>query len=437
MLPRLSTPTGTATRLIHASIVLALSVSYFAYVLRLHDRTFLTSGLGDWIDPYFINYLLEHWHHSVWTLADPSSPPMYFPVRRTLSYSHGLILYAPFYVAVRSFLDPFQAYNVTLFLVMETGAVCLYLIFRKFLRLAFIESLLLSAFFFTSANVINGGTGVWSQRASVFLIPPILLMALVAARMPEAPSRLSLACLSGLLSTLLFTQDFYTGVLAALVSALFLAGALPVAATAMERNDPGQVSRRASPWWLIVACVSLVWAAAVLLHPIPRTTIGPLRFSATDPSRPLLIAIVACGWFVYRMLDLQSRLSIWWKKDRSYGLAFMLGAFIGCLVFFWIYLGAYREHHAFPEGDLINSLTAVDGSDQDWRRFVAYDSLRSFALVFVVAVLAWVPWFRIETKNRLYCLWFLCVSFVVFVIPSGSMSFRSGRSCSRPFQDCR
>ena len=69
MLPRLSTPTGTATRLVNASIVLALSVSYFAYVLRLHDRTFLTSGLGDWMDPYFINYLLEHWHHSVWTLA--------------------------------------------------------------------------------------------------------------------------------------------------------------------------------------------------------------------------------------------------------------------------------------------------------------------------------------------------------------------------------
>jgi hypothetical protein len=417
MLPELSSLTRTATRLVRASIVIALSVWYFGRLFRLPGHSVLTSGLGDWVDPYFINFLLEHWHHSVWTLADPSSPPMYFPVRRTLGYSHGLVLYAPFYIAVRPFLDPFQAYNVTLFLVLETGAVCLYLIFRKFLRLGFTESLFLTAFFFSSANVTSGVMGVWSQRASVFLIPPILLMALVAARMPKGRSRLTLAWLSGLLSGLLFTQDFYTAALAVVLSALFLAGALPAAAARMERADPGPVSRRSSPWWLIVVCACLAWAVAVQVHPIARTTLGPLRFSGTDPTRPLLVAILAGAWFVCRSSDLAARLTTCWKRDRPYVLAFTLGGFIGCLVFFWIYLGAYREHHLFPEDQLINSLMAVDLWRQGWRGLVAYDTLRPFALAFVVAILAWVPRFEVEKKNRLYCLCFVFVSLIVLAIP--------------------
>jgi hypothetical protein len=416
MRPRLSTQTGTAVRLVRGSIVLAVSVWFFSGVFRLPDGTFLRSGLGDWVDPYFINFLLEHWHHSVWTLTDPSSPPMYFPVRGTLGYSHGLILYAPFYILVRSFLGPFPAYNVTLFLVLETGALCLYLIFRQFVRLGFIESLLLCAFFFSSANTINVRTGVWSQRASVFLIPPILLLALVSARMPPGRSRLGLAWLSGLLASLLLTQDFYTAALAVLVSALFLAGALPVAPTLIEGGDPGQVSRRPSRWWLIVACVSLVWAVLVQVHPIPRIIIGPLTFSATHPTRPLLFAILTSGWFVCWQSDLVGRITNWWTRDRQYMLAFTLGGVIGCLVFFWIYLGAYREHPAFPENQLIGSLTAVDLARLDWRRLGAYGTLRSFILVLVAAILACVPWFQ-QRNNRLYCLWFLFVSFIVLVIP--------------------
>lgn len=96
-------------RLVEASIVIALSAWYFSNVFRIQDGTFLTVALGDWLDPLFINFLLEHWHHSFWTLTDPSSPPMYFPVRGTLGYSHGLILYAPFYLIARVFFDPLQA----------------------------------------------------------------------------------------------------------------------------------------------------------------------------------------------------------------------------------------------------------------------------------------------------------------------------------------
>src|SRR4029453_9587951 len=127
-----------------AAIVLFASASYLAYVFRLADGTFWTTGAGDWIDPYFINALLEHWYHSATTLSDPSSPPMYFPAEKTLGYSHALVLFAPFYGLVRPFLHPFQAYNLTLLLVIEAGIVCLYVLLRKFFRLSFIEALLLS-----------------------------------------------------------------------------------------------------------------------------------------------------------------------------------------------------------------------------------------------------------------------------------------------------
>jgi hypothetical protein len=408
--------TRTAARLARASIVVAVSALYFACVFRLPDDTLLRSGLGDWVDPYFINFLLEHWHHSIWSLADATSPPMYFPVRGTLGYSHGLILYVPFYMAVRPFLHPFQAYNLTLFLVLETGALCLYLIFRKFVGLGFVESLLLSAFFFSSPNVINGGTGVWSQRASVFLIPPVLLAALVSAGMARGRLRLALGGLAGLALSLLFSQDFYTAGFVVLVSTLFLAGALPIAGAPLA--DDGRLPPSPSPWWLIVAGLSLMWALAVQLHPISKAAIGPLTFSATNPTRALFAAILTCGWFVYRRSGLTGRFISWWKRDRPYIQALGMGAFIGCLVFLRIYLGAYREHPALPGDQLINALTTLDVSRFDFGRALGtYDSLRPFTLVLVVAILASVPWFQVEKKTRLQCLWFLFVSLIVLAIP--------------------
>jgi hypothetical protein len=408
--------TRTAAQLARASIVLALSAWYFARVFRLPDDTLLRSGLGDWIDPYFINFLLEHWHHSIWSLADATSPPMYFPARGTLGYSHALVLYVPFYMAVRPFLHPFQAYNVTLFLVLETGALCLYLIFRKFVGLGFVESLLLSAFFFSSPNVINGGTGVWSQRASVFLIPPVLLTALVSSGMVRGRLRLALGWVAGLVFSLLFTQDFYTAAFVVLVSTLFLAGALPIAGAPLA--DDGRLPPSASLWWLIVAGLSLMWALAVQLHPISRTAIGPLTFSASNPTRALFIAMLTGGWFVYRRSDLTGRIISRWKRDGPYIQAIGLGAFIGCLVFLWIYLSAYREHRALPGDQLINSLTTLDVSRLDFGRALGtYDNLRSFTLVLVVATLASAPWFHVEKKTRLQCLWFLFVSLIVLAIP--------------------
>ena len=207
-------------RLVRAAVVAGLSLGYFAFVFRVSEGTFLTTGLGDWLDPYFINYLLEHWVTSLPRLADPSSPPMYFPATGTLGYSHALMLFVPFYALPRLFLHPFIAYNLCIFLVLLAGTWSLYAILRRYAGLDFFTSLLLTAFFATSENVVNGLTGVWTQRASVFLIPPIVLVGLTAARLADGWWRTALAALTGLSAILLFSHDFYTGMLALLVAAL-------------------------------------------------------------------------------------------------------------------------------------------------------------------------------------------------------------------------
>ena len=112
-------------------LVLALPLAYFASAFRIADWKPPESGLGDWLDPYFINFLLEHWYYSISTFRNPLSPLMYFPVSGTLGYSHSLILYAPFYVVLRPFVDEFQAYTLGLMLVLVTGAACLIVLLRR------------------------------------------------------------------------------------------------------------------------------------------------------------------------------------------------------------------------------------------------------------------------------------------------------------------
>jgi hypothetical protein len=119
------------TRLLRAALLVVVAGSYLVYVFQMTRGAFWTSGIGDWMDPYFINALLEDWYRSFQRIADPSSPPMYFPTRGTLGYSHGLVTYAVFYAPLRLFVHPFLAYNLTLLLVLASGIACLYLLLRK------------------------------------------------------------------------------------------------------------------------------------------------------------------------------------------------------------------------------------------------------------------------------------------------------------------
>ena len=409
-----------------ALIVLVASVAYLAYVFRFGAGTFWAAGAGDWVDPYFINALLEHWYRSVTTFADPSSPPMYFPVRRTLGYSHGLILYAPIYIALRTFLHPFQAYNLTLFVVIEAGIICLYLVLRKFFRLSFIEALLLTAFFVSSRHVINGGTGVWSQRASVFLIPGIvcLFCMLYASIRARARSQFVLAALAGLLATLLFTQDFYTAQFALLFVFLFLLAAILIESTTPVKDRVIRVwhadERRAARTALVVTALATAWSSYALLYGGGTFHILGLRITSHDWWRPALVAVAALTVFVGMRGGISRGLRL--RALPPWLPAFVVGAAVGCVVFIWIYIDAYRAELEFPKEQLIDALLPRDPSRWTGPRDVlaaldAFAYNRTFALVFGLAAAAWIPWFGVDRRGRQYLAWLAAVSLLVILIP--------------------
>ena len=404
-----------------------LTTAYLGYVFQVASGAPLTHGLGGWHDSYFINALLEHWYVNLLQLADLPSPPMFFPAAGTLGYSHGLILYAPFYVALRQFADPFLAHTLTIWLVMELGTVCLYLLVRR-AGLGIVASLLLTAFAVTSANIVTEGTGLWSQRASAFLIPPVLLLLSASRRMRRRVPRLIAAALGGLLAALLLTQDFYTAAMAALVAALIVPGLLlapwRLPADFRERLKV-TAGKRPHAGWLLAGLVLILAALFVAISPIDIVEIAGIRFSARKPMRPFVVGLLCIGWYVERRWGPGARLIGRARQispnEWRWFTALMVGAAIGGGIFLWVYRYSLAEHSSFPEDHLWEHLHRPTLNERNpWafiRSFVAYEDVRTVALTLAAALLAWIPFFKVDWTRRLQFLWLGVVSLVVFALP--------------------
>jgi hypothetical protein len=423
---------------LRASLVLTAALLYLTHVFQLANQRFWNAGLGSWLDPYFINALLEHWAVSLRHASDPSSPPMYFPVQKTLGYSHGLILYVPLYVPLRLFLHPFQAHNWTILLAVVTGLLCLYVLFRK-LGLSVVESAAVTALFLTSHNVINESTGAWSQRVSVFLIPAILLLLWVSARVPGGRSKILLAGLTGFLATLMYVQDFYTAHLAFLfliplaVATAFVEGRVRRVREAIWRFGNRQTAASAAA--LITAALAAAWIFYLWMYGGGKVEVLDIRLRSTDVQRPALVAAVAIASFLWLQRKTLRMPRI--GRPSSWLVALTLGAIAGALLFLWIYTSAYLEHPAFPENHLLEQLYVRDPST--WtgpldalRGLKGYETLRPFALMLILAVLAWVPWIGAGRQVRIYALWCLGVSFVVLLIPLRVPDFSVWRAVVEP-----
>jgi hypothetical protein len=391
-------------KVMRAVSVVTLTTLYLSIAFRLFERTFWTSGLGDWWDPYFINFLLEHWYLSALRLTDPTTPPMFFPVRGTLGYSHGLVLYVPFYAVARLFLHPFQAYNVALFTVLASGVLCLYALLRRFLQLTFAESLLLSLFFLTSPNVMSHAIGVWSQRASVFLVPAILLAAFASYAMACSPRRVIAALGAGFLSTLLYTQDFYTGHFVFFFAALAGLVWLVVARRALVSRSMKfcRVGGSASVYaTIVIAILAGIWMLFVAASGGGTVEFFGLAMSSRDWRRPAIVVLAGLTFLMSRR-----------TLRKSWLVPFLTGAFIGGCVFLWIYLDAHRTHREFPVDTITNKLRTFAG---DFRE--GYDSLRSFALVGLLGMAAWIPRAGVDRTLRRVTVAALFVSLAVLAVP--------------------
>jgi hypothetical protein len=400
-------------RIARASVVLAVSLAYLWHLFQISAGTFWSRGLGDWLDPYFINALLEHWYHSVSALADPSSPPMYFPARHAIGYSHGLILYGLFYVPLRLVLHPFRAYTVMLCLVLETGIAALYLLFRR-IGLAFVEALVLTALFFSSPNVVGGATGAWSQRASVFLIPQILLAILASFPSMSRSVRLGLAFGAGLFGGLMYVQDFYTAHLAVLFALLF-GLTFPAASKPFGLSD--RIARfwsaqsRMARWLVVIAALAWMWTCVVIMSGGVQAHLFGLTVRSHDWRRPALVAVLLSAPFVSPkwILGLRRPYPAIWNWCAALGM----GASVGALIFLWMYLPAFHEHSAFPAEQVWQAVVPVH---RVMDLFV-YQSQRIFYVVLAVAALACMPFPGTDRKVRFSCLWMAVVAVVVLLVP--------------------
>jgi hypothetical protein len=425
-----------AARIARGSSVLVLSLAYVSYVCRVFDPAFWNSGVGDWMDPYFINAILEHLYQSAAHLTDPSSPPMFFPAPRTLGYSHGLVLYAFYYLPVRLFVHPFVAHNLTLFLAITAGIVSLYLLLRR-LGLSFAEALLLTAFFATSANIANATMSIWSQRGSVFLIPPILVLLHLSWQRRAERAGLVLGGAAGLLLILLYVQDVYTAHLTLLLAA-FGAAAIAVVEGYAGRTIRAfwrSQSRRSLIAFVIAAgvggLVTYIWRSGGF-----ELYVWGVKLASHNWRRPLWIAVAAFAAFVWLNRMAISRMRA--PGPSRWQLAVGLGTIAGVLIVVWIYANAYLQQPVFPEDQLLNALIPRDPSR--WRSaldFVRdlrnFDTMRPFVLVFALGLLAWVPWVAIEKKTRWYWLWFCAVSAFVLLVPVRFPHFSVWRTFIAPW----
>ena len=395
-------------RLSRAAILVVAAGAYLASAFKF-TTTFWTSGLGDWADPYFINYLLEHWLHSVSAFTNPASPPMFYPATGTLAYSHGLILYVPFYVAFRLLFHPFQAHNLTIISVLFIGILSLYVLLRR-LGLSFVESFLLAAVFLASPNVADGSLGVWSQRASVFFIPTLLLITFVALDTPGARARLLLVGAAGFAASLLYTQDFHTAHFSLLLIILALVPLIPIGYRLIsEPAVHGLSTRRSSITRLaaLIAASATAWAVIVLVFGGFSTEVFGLTVRSHDWRRPALLG--AAGGAIWLWQGGGRAVKTLVTRIRPEVVAFGTGTLLGGLVFVWIYGGAYLEHGAFPEAQLVDAAVTS--------RSLAYQSLGSFLIALVLALLALVPGSGATRTMRIYALWGLAISIAVLLIP--------------------
>lgn len=438
-LPSILTGRWTGGWLVRALLVIGLSFAYFASVFQMFRHEFWTRGMGDWMDPYFVNSLLEHWALSLVRLSDPSSPLMFFPVPKTLGYSHGLVQYAPIYAPLRVMLHPFQAHNLTLFIVMVTGSVALYALLRVHFRLSFFESLLLAAFFSTSANVVNSAIIAWPQRASIFLVPLILLILAASYRMRDGWPKLALGFLGSLMALLLFVQDFYTAQFTALFALLFIAAHVVIERAWSGWSVAGTVWAARSPRWrsiaAIVAIVTLAWAILIFGSGGGEVSILGARIRSHDWRRAAMIGLIALLVFVYLRGGVRVTTPPW--VTNRWFVAVVLGSVAGASAFLWIYLEPYSQFGSFPEEQLARMLISKDFGH--WRTLGGFlrdvqfqETMPSFALVIVAALLAWTPWLNRDRKTRLYGVWFVGVALLAFFIPLSVNGFSIWRTLFAP-----
>jgi hypothetical protein len=180
------------------------SVGFFFFhrqeVLSLWDQM-----PGDRGDPRFVGFLLEHWHQALRGTFHVLSPPIFYPVKETLRYTHALVGYLPLYLPWRWLgIDPWSSQQLAFALVEILNFASALWLLGTVMGVERKLALFFAAFVsFNSAKFNFIGH---PQLQLLFYL--IVATGLVAKAMKEAPdrSRLSIWAMLGAAAILLDLQ---------------------------------------------------------------------------------------------------------------------------------------------------------------------------------------------------------------------------------------
>jgi hypothetical protein len=223
--------------------------------------------MGDNGDSRLASYILEHWFRVFHGQASWLNPGFFYPVKGVLGWSDTFLLFEIFYAPLRLLgFDPFIALQITRILLSLVGFGS----FVYLVRLAFdtpLPAALLcgSVFSFSNALWLHS---TYAQLYGIYLVPAILLLALVAWRSLGGGHRtgaLVLAGIAGLLWALLLYSSYYIG----WYSTLALALTCTLVCLTGGRSLLTLAAARARAAWMWLSCLAL--GLAVGLIPFART----------------------------------------------------------------------------------------------------------------------------------------------------------------------
>jgi hypothetical protein len=169
--------------------------------------------MGNDGDTRLAAYLSEHWFQVLHGQASWLNPSFFYPVKGVLGWSDTFFIYQVFYAPLRLLgADPFLALQLTIVIFSLVGFVT----FVYLVRLGFGTGLPAAVacgliFTFSNALWIHAGS---PQLGGIYLVPAVLLIALLSWRAVAAGRRLRagvLAALAGLLWGLILYSTYYIG----------------------------------------------------------------------------------------------------------------------------------------------------------------------------------------------------------------------------------
>jgi len=192
----------------------AIMVGGFALGFVIFFRAQILSGFdllfGDRGDTRFVVFIHEHIFQAMIGRSNLLSPPFFYDVTNTLSYSDAFLLNQIIYAPLRGLgADPYLALLLTLMTLSVAGYGFLYALLRRFGH-ASVVTAVFSSFLFTFANNLYVNAN-HLQHFAIYYVPVVAYLAIYAITEIHKHKNHSLMAggIAGLLYGLLFPTGFY------------------------------------------------------------------------------------------------------------------------------------------------------------------------------------------------------------------------------------